>query len=273
MSNQESSTWLIFLQAGFSAHFVNTASPTFLMEMIDGRHTWVSAHLQQELANKWEAGCAVGILNAPDPSFDPMIDEGLFLKFSSKDHQAAKKINKLFLQEKLGLIRDAEAPVFFWPSSLDTIQKGCQLLAEILEKVIAKYWDQHLQIIFVANGEFKSKFKNIVSLCQLRKRVAVCDFDEQLARLAYGASDFVLMPSRFEPCGLPQMIGPLYGALPVTCDTGGLHDTVTHMDVDEDTGNGFLFKNYDGKGLFCAIKEAMCFYNLPKDIHPTKTHG
>ena len=256
-----------FLASGvFSAHFVNTVSPTFLMEMIKGRHTWISVNFRQELASKWEAGCAVGILNAPDPSFNPMIDEGLFLKFSSKDHHQAKQINKLFLQEKLGLLTDAKAPVFFWPSRLDTLQKGCQLLAEVLDKVIRRYWDQHLQIVFVANGESKKKFQDIVSLQQLPKRVRVCDFDEQLARLSYGASDFVLMPSRFEPCGLPQMIGPLYGALPVAHDTGGLHDTVIHMDVGKDIGNGFLFKNYDAKGLFGAINEAMHFYHLPKNV-------
>jgi starch synthase/alpha-amylase len=255
-----------FLASGvFSAHFVNTVSPTFLMEMIEGRHTWIGQHLRQELANKWESGCAVGILNAPDPSFNPMTDEGLFLKFSAKDHHEAKRINKLFLQEKLGLIADADAPVFFWPSRLDTFQKGCQLVAEILDRIIGEYWDKHLQIVFVANGEFKKKFKDIVSLHQLQKRVAICDFDEQLARLSYGASDFVLMPSLFEPCGLPQMIGPLYGALPVVSDTGGLHDTVTQMDIEKDTGNGFLFKDYNAEGLFEATNEAMRFYDLPRE--------
>jgi starch synthase/alpha-amylase len=256
-----------FLSSGiYSAHFVNTVSPTFLMEMIKGRHTWISVPFRQELASKWEVGCAVGILNAPDPSFNPMLDEGLFLKFNSKDHHTAKQMNKLFLQEKLGLITDAEAPVFFWPSRLDPFQKGCQLVAEILDKVIHRYWDQHLQIVFVANGEFKGKFEDIVSLHQLQKRVAVCDFDEQLARLSYGASNFVLMPSRFEPCGLPQMIGPVYGALPVAHDTGGLHDTVMQMDVGKDTGNGFLFDDYDAEGLFEAINEAVRFYYLPQEL-------
>jgi starch synthase/alpha-amylase len=256
-----------FLASGvFSAHFVNTVSPTFLMEMIDGRHTWIGMHLQQELANKFEAGCAVGILNSPDPSFNPVTDEALFLKFSARDHHEAKRMNKLFLQEKLGLITDGKAPVFFWPSRLDTFQKGSQLMAEILDKVIGRYWDQHLQIIFVANGEFNNKFKNLVSRHRLQKRVAVCDFDEQLARLSYGASDFVLMPSRFEPCGLPQMIGPLYGVLPVANDTGGLHDTVTQMDVEKDTGNGFLFEDYGAEGLFGAINEAMRFFGLPCEL-------
>jgi starch synthase/alpha-amylase len=256
-----------FLASGvFSAHFVNTVSPAFLMEMIDGLHTRISVYFRQQLASKWEAGCAAGILNAPDPSFNPMTDEGLFLKFSSKDQHAAKQVNKLFLQEKLSLLTDGTAPVFFWPSRLDRFQKGCELMAEILNQVIRKYWDEHLQIVFVADGEFKGSFKDIVARSRLRSRVAVCEFDEQLARLSYGSSDFVLMPSRFEPCGLPQMIGPLYGALPLAHDTGGLHDTVIQLDVEKDMGNGFLFKNYDAEGLFGAINEARRFYHLPQEL-------
>jgi starch synthase/alpha-amylase len=93
--------------------------------------------------------------------------------------------------------------------------------------------------------------------------VAVCDFNEQLEHLAYAASDFILMPSLFEPCGLPQMIAPIYGSLPVAHDTGGIHDTIAHLDPQQGTGNGFLFKTYDASGLFWAITEAMRFYLLP----------
>ncbi|PLX45624.1 MAG: hypothetical protein C0611_12895 [Desulfobacteraceae bacterium] len=93
--------------------------------------------------------------------------------------------------------------------------------------------------------------------------MAICDFNEDLEHLCYGASDFVLMPSLFEPCGLPQMIGAIYGALPVVHDTGGLHDTVIHIDVKKNLGNGFVFETYDAGGLFWVIQEAMKFYKLP----------
>ncbi|MBU0698675.1 MAG: glycosyltransferase, partial [Proteobacteria bacterium] len=168
-----------------------------------------------------------------------------------------------YLQAKLGLVQDDKTPIFFWPSRLDNRQKGCQLLAEILYRVVSKYWGKHLQIIFVANGEFQKHFRDIVNFHQLFDRVAICDFDEELEHLAYGASDFVLMPSRFEPCGLPQMIGAIYGALPVVHDTGGLHDTIVHLDLKKNSGNGFVFETYDSGGLFWAIQEAMNFYKLP----------
>jgi glycogen synthase len=105
----------------------------------------------------------------------------------------------------------------------------------------------------------------------LYDRVAVCDFNEDLSRLAMAASDFVLMPSLFEPCGLPQMTGVLYGTLPVVHDTGGLHDTVSALDVAADHGNGFAFKIYDSAGLEWAMDEAMAFHALPDKVRQSQT--
>lgn len=256
-----------FLTSGiFAAHFVNTVSPGFLKEIVEGEHAFIEPQIRSELKNKWDAGCAFGILNAPDPSYNPKKDKALYFHFGTNNFVSAKRKNKSSLQKHLGLIQDEKAPLFFWPSRLDTVQKGCQLLAEILYKVVSRYWKQNLQIVFVANGEFQRHFKDIVSFHRLRDRVSVCNFDEHLARKAYGASDFVLMPSRFEPCGLPQMIGPIYGALPVAHDTGGIHDTVTHLNVERNSGNGFLFKYFDSAGLSWAIDQAMAFYNLPERV-------
>ena len=173
-----------------------------------------------------------------------------------------KKTNKRIFQKNLGLIQDTQAPIFFWPSRLDPVQKGCQLLADILYDVIARYWKENLEIVFVADGEFQRHFKDIVRLHSLSDRVAICGFNDRLARQAYGASDFVLMPSSFEPCGLPQMIGSIYGVLPVAHDTGGIHDTITHLDVSKNTGNGFLFQTFDPGGLSWAIDQAMQFYRM-----------
>jgi starch synthase/alpha-amylase len=256
-----------FLVSGvFAAHFVNTVSPAFMTELVEGRHSFVEKPLKQELANKYYAGCAAGILNAPDPSFNPAIDRDIKFQYGPDNHVKGKQNNKLFMQRSLGLIQDKTAPVFFWPSRLDMIQKGCQLLAEILYDVVSRYWDQNLEVVFVANGEFRGHFEDIVRHHDLYDRVAICDFDESLARLAYGASDFVLMPSLFEPCGLPQMTGPIYGTLPVAHDTGGIHDTVVNMDVDNNRGNGFLFNVFDSGGLLWAVEQAMLFYNLPGKV-------
>ncbi|WP_028325283.1 glycogen synthase [Desulfatirhabdium butyrativorans] len=256
-----------FLASGiFASHFVNTVSPTFLMEIVEGRHNFVDKSIREELANKWQAGCAVGILNAPDPSFNPRFDTHLAKMYGPETFRKGKLANKKELQNKLGLIEDEHAPIFFWPSRLDTIQKGSQLLADILYAVIEKYWTVNLEVVFVANGEFQQHFRDIAKFHQIENRVAVCDFSESLEHLAYGAADFILMPSLFEPCGLPQMIAPIYGALPVAHDTGGIHDTIVHLDPQADTGNGFLFKYFDSQGLFWAIDQAMAFHALPDPI-------
>ncbi len=256
-----------FLCSGvFAAHFVNTVSSTFLAEVVEGRHQFFEPSLQQELSNKWNAECATGILNAPDPSYNPTTDKALARTYGPEDHAEAKRENKRFFQKHLGLVLDPEAPVFFWPSRLDTVQKGSQLLAEILYDVVSRYWDDHLQVVIVANGDFKIHFHNIVRFHNIHQRVLVADFQENLSRLAYGVADFILMPSFFEPCGLPQMVGALYGALPVAHDTGGIHDTVAHLDVKKRTGNGFLFNTADPQGLFWAIEQAMAFHHLPREV-------
>jgi len=99
--------------------------------------------------------------------------------------------------------------------------------------------------------------------------VTVCDFDENLSRLAFAASDFMLMPSRFEPCGLPQMISQYYGSLPVARNTGGLKDTVSQLTDDGRYGNGFTFDHYDDGGLMWGFDEAMRFYSKPEEFRKT----
>ena len=231
-----------FLLSGiFASHFVNTVSPTFLQEIVEGKFDFTSEGLRRELSNKYHADCASGILNSPDPSFHPETDKHLVQLYGPGDHVEGKKKNKRALQKMLALIEDETAPVFFWPSRLDPIQKGCQLLADILYLVVSKFWEHHLQIIFVANGDFQKVFWDILNLHQFFDRVAICNFDDHLEHLAYGAADFILMPSRFEPCGLPQMIAPIYGALPVVYDTGGIHDTISPLECKGQYGEWIYF--------------------------------
>lgn len=248
----------------FASHYVNTVSPTFFQEIVNGLHGVVTPQLRRELANKWHAGCAAGILNAPDETYNPETDPALVWNYTAESHKAGKRSNKIHLQERLGLRCDHNAPLFFWPSRLDPLQKGCGLLAEILYDTLSHYWNDGMQVVMVADGEFWSHFEHIIKTFNLQGRVALCPFEESLSRLAYAASDFLLMPSKFEPCGLPQMVGPLYGTLPVACDTGGIHDTVTHLDSDKGLGNGFLFTSHDAEGLRWAVDEAMAFWRKPE---------
>ncbi len=244
----------------FAAHFINTVSPTFLREMVDGYHDFVPDGIRNEIRGKFYAGCASGILNSPDPNCDPEIDDLLEMKYDADHHLHAKQVNKIAFQERTGLIVDQNAPLFFWPHRLDPNQKGCALLADILYQVVHKYYDRHLQIAIVADGSYQQVFRDIVAFHNFYDRVTVCDFDEKLSHLGFAASDFMLMPSRFEPCGLPQMTSQYYGSLPVVRDTGGLHDTVEDLSPDGNYGNGFRFRDYDDGGLMWGIDSAMRFF-------------
>jgi len=249
----------------FASHFINTVSPRFLWEIVEGWHPVVPWSVRQEIRNKYDAGCASGILNAPDASYDPKTDDSLVRNFTHKDFWDAKAANKVAFQHELGLGVNALAPLFFWPSRLDPVQKGPQLVTDILVKTVSDYWDWGLQIAVVANGPHEVHFRRIIKDHNLGDRVAIVDFDERLSRLGYSASDFMLMPSLFEPCGLPQMTAPLYGSLPVVHGTGGLYDTVRPMDVANASGNGFRFDHYDAQGLRWAIDGALEFYALPRE--------
>jgi ADP-glucose type glycogen/starch synthase len=250
----------------FAADHVNTVSPKFLSEVVDGLHGHIPGHIVHELRAKCQAGCASGILNAPDSNFNAVSDPYLDYHYSIDTVMEGKKANKLRLQQELGLAPDPDAPMLFWPSRLDPVQKGCQLLSDILYRIISDYENDGLQVAIVASGTHQRHFRDIVALHGLHHRVGIIDFNERQSHLGYAAADFVLMPSSFEPCGLPQMIAPKYGALTIAHDTGGLHDTVEPLDVETSTGNGFLFNVFNSDGLLWAIGEAMRFHRRSADI-------
>ncbi len=231
-----------------AADRVNTVSPTFLEELsIGGRNTpW---QVGDAIRGKISAGHASGILNSLPDRRSPGNDRAIYRNFGPADHAQGKRANKLEFQRILGLEENADAPMLFWPSRLDPVQKGCQLLAEILQKLVTDYWEDGLQVVFIADGPFSRHFEDISDIGGLHRRVAVRRFHEPLSCLGFAASDFTLMPSSFEPCGLAQMIGLRYGSLPVAHRTGGPPDTISQLDTGADSGNGFLFETHDAGGL------------------------
>lgn len=258
----------IDLQASgcFAAHFINTVSPTFLSEIVNGWHSFVPDSIRNEMRGKFNAGCAAGILNAPDSADNPVTDDKIPFKYGPDNHWEMKRQNKLALQHALGLEENADAPLFFWPSRLDPVQKGPQLLTEITYKFLEKYHDQGAQLAIIANGPYQQPFWDIQSFHGISNRLAVRNFDGRLSQLGFAASDFTLMPSLFEPCGLPQMQAPIYGSLAIAHNTGGLHDTVDPLDWNASVGNGFRFDTYDAGGLMWAMDQAMAFYLQPREV-------
>lgn len=258
----------IDLQASgvFGAHFINTVSPTFLREIVDGWHLFVPDSIRNEIRNKFNAGCAAGILNAPDAADNPVTDDKIPFKYGPENHYEEKRRNKVALQHALGLEENPDVPLFFWPSRLDPVQKGPQLLTDITYRFLAKYAREGAQLAVIANGPFQQPFWDIREFHGLHRQLGVHNFDGRLSQLGFAASDFTLMPSLFEPCGLPQMQAPIYGSLAIAHNTGGLHDTVEPLDWNVGCGNGFVFDHYDSNGLFWAMDRAMEFYRQSAEI-------
>jgi len=179
--------------------------------------------------------------------WDPAKDNFIFKKYSPNS-LGDKAINKIKLQKELGLTEDKNA-LFMGMVSRLAEQKGVDILTKAIDKIGSKH-----QLVILGVGEPRyhkilrekaDKFKDSFSL--------ILDFDESLAHKIYAGIDVFLLPSRFEPCGLSQMISYKYATLPLVNYTGGLVDTV--VDV-ADGGGGFIFDNYDSRDLLKAIEEA-----------------
>jgi starch synthase len=246
-----------------AADQMNTVSPSFLNELAGGEHfaPWA---VVDAVRGKIAAERAHGIVNSLPPGFLPAQDAHLAEKYDATCHPSGKLANKRLLQERLNLEIDDDAPLLFWPSRLDPVQKGCHLLAEILYGIVSDYWALGLQIAFIADGPYQSHFENIARFHGLQSRIAVRPFSETFSRLGYAASDFMLMPSSYEPCGLSQLIGMRYGSLPIVHSTGGLRDTVVPVRSEKNLGNGFPFEIYNAESLRWAIDNAMQFHIRPR---------
>ncbi|MBN2714914.1 MAG: glycogen/starch synthase [Deltaproteobacteria bacterium] len=254
-----------FLLSGIKAsHFVNTVSPTFLKEIVNGYFPdIISWQTREEFKAKYYADAASGILNAPKSNAHPAIGKGLVVNYDEASFVEGKKANKRAFQEQMGLIVDENAPLMFWPSRLFA-QKGPELLAAIAQPLVDMYWQDRLQIAVVANGDYGWERIYGQIACASKGRIAYSNFDGNLSELGKAAADFIIMPSLYEPCGLPQMEGMRYGTLPIVRSTGGLKDTVDHLNPEKDTGNGFVFNDYVSDAFWWACTEAMKFYRLPE---------
>lgn len=201
-----------------------------------------------------------GIQNGIDyDAFNPKEDKNIYFNYHSDDLNSKHK-NKLKLQEELGLSVDVNIPVIGMVTRL-TDQKGIGLL----EGVINELMSENIQLIITGTGEnhyeedfryFESKYDNLKTVLR---------FDEGFSRKVYAGSDIFLMPSKFEPCGLGQLIAMRYGTVPVVRATGGLKDTVKDYNKYADDGEGFTFKEYDTVEFLNAIKRSLDVFNNNKD--------
>ncbi len=244
-----------FLKGGLiSADLLNTVSKAYSQEI---RTAEYGERLEGVLAKRGED--LFGVLNGLDyEEWNPATDELIAASYDA-DEPAGKAANKAALQEKLGLPQRADVPVFGLVSRLAG-QKGLDILEQALPHLL------QLDVQFALLGTGEPYFHQILS--QLAKRfpdkmAAVLAFDNALAHQIYAGSDFFLMPSRYEPCGLGQMISLRYGTIPIVRETGGLADTVTDFNPQTGEGNGFSFQDYSPVALFGAMCRALLTMKTP----------
>ena len=198
-----------------------------------------------------------GIVNGIDvEQWDPTADKLLAAKYNEEDFWEKKKVNKLALQEKLGLDQDENKMVLGLISRL-TDQKGLDLVNYIFSQLI----DENTQVVILGTGDprYEESFRYYESVNQ-GSVCAYISYNEELAHLIYAGADALLVPSLFEPCGLTQLIAMRYGTTPIVRETGGLKDTVQPYDAETNTGNGFTFGPYNADLLLEAVKQAKALY-------------
>ena len=181
-----------------------------------------------------------------------MTDEKISVHFDA-DCPEKKTENKLQLQRELGLPEDPDIPLFAVISRL-TEQKGLDLITYNLPKIAES--NMQLCVLGVGEQNFEEAFSWYADKCpgHIAARIT---FDEGLSRRMYAGSDVMLVPSRFEPCGLTQMISMRYGTLPLVRETGGLKDSVIPYNKYTGEGNGFSFSNYNAHEFWNTVELAL----------------
>jgi len=210
-------------------------------------------------------GKMYGILNGIDMKlYNPKTDKRLVANFDRHD-MTGKYISKYYIQEQFGLKREKEWPLFCSVARL-VEQKGIELIKEVLPGLM----DLGIQVIIFGDGDqqyvdyfnkMKEKYPGQFGFSN--------KYSEDMAAKVFAGSDFYLMPSRFEPCGLSQMMAMRYGAVPIVHATGGLKDSVRAYSEFDNIGDGFSFSKYSSKALYLSCLQAIKLYFADRKTYRT----
>ncbi|MGL4990330.1 MAG: glycogen synthase GlgA [Sarcina sp.] len=197
-----------------------------------------------------------GIVNGIDyKEYNPEDDKFIYKNYSIKNIED-KIENKLALQKELSLPVDKDIPMIALITRL-TDQKGIDLIINEISNIT----NENVQLVVLGTGDkkYEDSFRDFRARYS-EKIAAIITFDTALSHRIYAGADMFLMPSRFEPCGLGQLIALRYGAVPIVRETGGLKDTIEAYDEILERGNGFSFKNYYSHEMMDIIKYALRIY-------------
>ncbi len=237
--------------------------------------TTVSPQYAKEILTK-EFGCGlqgvvrarpepvVGILNGINHDiWNPATDRWIVQRYTPKEVTEGKSVNKARLQEALCLPGGRDIPLFALVSRI-VHQKGVDLILDSMEQLLG----MDIQLVMLGTGESRYE-KQIRAFADRhpQKLWAGFKFDDSLAHQIYAGADWFLMPSRFEPCGLSQMISMTYGTIPIAFKTGGLVDTIQPFDAVGLKGNGLLFEHFTKKDFLHALRQAITLYRDQEKFH------
>lgn len=249
-----------FLKAGcVFADRINTVSPTYANEI---KTAYFGEGLEGILSAR--SNELSGIINGIDTTvFNPLTDPALPANYH-KGRLGSKKLCKLELQNEFGLEQRDDAPLLAMVTRM-TEQKGFDLVERMLDELM-QYNDMQFFMLGSGDRDYEQFMRNAEARYK-GKLCAYIGYNEELSHKVYAGADFLLMPSRFEPCGLSQMIAMRYGTLPIVRETGGLKDSVAPYNKFTGEGTGFSFAGFNAHEMKDAIMLALDCYGKPEVMH------
>ena len=242
-----------FMKGGIIyADAITTVSKTYAKEI---QYPYFGEHLDGLLRSREQD--LSGIVNGIDYSvYNPRTDKYIFETYDEESLDR-KLDNKTELQKSLGLPERRNVPLIAIVSRL-VEPKGMDLVVRMMDEILQH---EDIQLVVLGTGEkrYEDWFKGLA--WRYPKKVSVnIYFSNELAQRIYAGADIFLMPSKYEPCGIGQLIALRYGTIPVVRQTGGLKDTVQQYNKYTQEGNGFVFENYNAHEMMYALKRALSFY-------------
>lgn len=259
-----------------SATLINFVGHRFLQEVVEDYfmdRPIVPHSVRKEVKEKYYAGAALSIMNAPSLAMYPERCGYCVRNYGPDDDIfEAKRINRVEFQKRTGLIVNPDAILFYWPSRLDPSQKGVEILEDIAFKFCIEHGDVQIAIVGSGVGNDRTHEEILGRIAWASGgKIVYYPFSEELSMLGYAAASDVFGCSLYEPCGQIDQIGNLFGATATNRDTGGYHDKIRELRLatdgfPQDVGNGFLFRDYDSGGLWYGMEKSVQFHRRPAEV-------
>jgi starch synthase len=247
------------------ANWVNTVSPTYAEQIRTPTYGETLEGLLSFISEK-----SSGILNGIDTElYDPANDKALVKTFTAATLKD-RPVNKIALQKEVGL--DAKPDAFLIGMVTRLVeQKGLDLLLQMLDRFMA-YSDAQFVLLGTGDRGYETALWEMAGRYPGRMSVQLL-YNDALSRRIYAGCDAFLMPSRFEPCGISQMLALRYGCVPIVRRTGGLVDTVTHHDPLHAAGTGYCFDRYETLDLYTCMVRAWESFNYKPQWEALQKRG